>query len=72
MVQEEEMNKKMGRVVQVIGPVIDVEVERNHLPGIYNAIRIMGEDDEGQEKINIEQNAIKLLFSLYVVYYGFC
>ena len=53
MVQEEEMNKKMGRVVQVIGPVIDVEFERNHLPGIYNAIRIMGEDDEGQEKINV-------------------
>ena len=30
MAQEEEMNKKAGRVVQVIGPVIDVEFERNH------------------------------------------
>ena len=53
MVQEEEMNKKMGRVIQIIGPVIDVEFERNHLPEIYNAIRIMGEDDEGQEKIDV-------------------
>jgi len=53
MVQEEEMNKKVGRVIQIIGPVIDVEFERNHLPEIYNAIRIMGEDDEGQEKINV-------------------
>ena len=53
MAQEEEMNKKAGRVVQVIGPVIDVEFERNHLPEIYNAIRIVGEDGEGQEKIDV-------------------
>ena len=50
MAQEEEMNKKVGRVVQVIGPVIDVEFGRNHLPEIYNAIRIMSEDNEDQKK----------------------
>jgi F-type H+-transporting ATPase subunit beta len=32
------MNK--GRVVQVLGPVVDVEFERGHLPEIYNAIKI--------------------------------
>jgi len=31
---------KMGRVVQVIGPVVDVEFDEDHLPAIYNAIRI--------------------------------
>jgi len=31
-----------GKVVQVIGPVIDVEFE-GHLPAIYNALRVMGE-----------------------------
>ena len=32
-----------GRVVQVIGPVIDVEFAREELPPIYNAVHIEGE-----------------------------
>ena len=31
---------KIGKVVQVIGPVVDVEFEGGHLPDIYNAVRI--------------------------------
>lgn len=34
------MKKNIGRIVQVIGPVIDVEFERGHIPPIYNAIKI--------------------------------
>jgi F-type H+-transporting ATPase subunit beta len=34
--------QKVGKVVQVIGPVVDVEFE-GELPAIYNAIRIKGE-----------------------------
>src|SRR5204862_7138931 len=30
----------VGHVVQVIGPVMDVQFEAGHLPAIYNAIRI--------------------------------
>ncbi len=37
-----------GRVVTVIGPVVDVEFESGHLPAIYSALRIQGEV-EGQE-----------------------
>ncbi len=33
---------KTGKVIQVIGPVVDVEFEAGHLPKIYNAIRITG------------------------------
>jgi F-type H+-transporting ATPase subunit beta len=33
----------VGRVVQVIGPVIDIEFEGGHLPAIYNAVRIVSE-----------------------------
>ena len=35
-----------GRVVQVIGPVLDVEFDAEHLPEIYNAleIKVAGED----------------------------
>ena len=31
---------KAGRIVQVIGPVVDVEFSDGHLPAIYNAVRI--------------------------------
>src|SRR5258706_13852187 len=30
----------VGKVVQVIGPVLDVEFEPEHLPELYNAVRI--------------------------------
>ncbi len=32
-----------GRVVQIIGPVVDVEFEEKHLPPIYQALRIVSE-----------------------------
>src|SRR5438046_2636470 len=32
-----------GRVVQIIGPVVDVEFEEKHLPPIYQALRIISE-----------------------------
>ena len=35
--------EKTGRVVQVIGPVVEVEFKDSELPEIYNAIRITGE-----------------------------
>jgi F-type H+-transporting ATPase subunit beta len=34
------IQEKVGRVVQVIGPVVDIEFEGGHLPAIYNAVRI--------------------------------
>ena len=33
---------KVGKVVQVIGPVVDIEFAGGHLPAIYNAVRITG------------------------------
>ena len=30
----------VGRVVQVIGPVLDIQFEDGHLPAIYNAVRV--------------------------------
>ena len=35
-----------GRVVQVIGPVVDVEFPKGELPEIYNAIRVEAPDDK--------------------------
>ncbi len=39
-----------GRVVQVIGAVIDVEFPSGHLPQIYNALEIRGVNPAGEEK----------------------
>lgn len=33
-------NKSTGRIVQIVGPVIDVEFSPNNLPDIYNALKI--------------------------------
>ncbi len=35
--------QKVGRVITVIGPVVDIEFEGGHLPAIYNAVKITGE-----------------------------
>ncbi|WP_066895778.1 F0F1 ATP synthase subunit beta [Clostridium nigeriense] len=38
------MSEKVGKVVQVIGPVVDIKFDTDSLPNIYNEIRIdMGE-----------------------------
>ena len=41
---------KIGKVVQVIGPVVDIEFPGS-LPAIYNAVRVTG--DAGGEKVDI-------------------
>ncbi len=40
------MAENVGRVVQVIGPVVDVKFDNGYLPEIYNAIQIQNDDDE--------------------------
>ena len=46
-------SSEKGKVVQVIGPVVDVEFEAGHLPAIYNALRIKGEAKDGREAIDV-------------------
>src|SRR5687767_2636048 len=42
---------KTGKVVQVIGPVVDIEFAGGYLPPIYNAVRVSGQ--AGTETIDI-------------------
>src|SRR5208282_3442860 len=44
---------KMGRVVEVIGPVVDVLFEEGHLPFIHSAIRITSEGFDVPEPLDI-------------------
>ena len=43
----------VGKVVQVIGPVVDLEFDKAHLPTIFNAIRIISEGFDVPEPIDI-------------------
>src|SRR3954464_3875922 len=38
----------IGKVVQVIGPVLDVEFEAEHLPELYNALSIDAKNAAGE------------------------
>jgi F-type H+/Na+-transporting ATPase subunit beta len=44
---------KVGKVVQVIGPVVDVEFPGGHLPEIYNAVRIVSEPGDAGDAIDV-------------------
>jgi F-type H+-transporting ATPase subunit beta len=49
--------QKVGKVVQVIGPVVDVEFAGGDLPAIYNAVRIVSEKgDAGDVIAEVEQH----------------
>ncbi len=41
------MSEIKGKIIQVIGPVVDVEFEEGHLPKIYNAVKIPRTTTEG-------------------------
>ena len=43
----------VGKVVQIIGPVLDVEFEENHLPPIYTALRVTSEGFDVPSPIDI-------------------
>src|SRR5207245_3229724 len=45
--------EKVGKVIQVIGPAIDIEFEEGHLPSIYNAVRIVDNGELGQIPIDV-------------------
>ena len=34
------MGKNIGKIVQIIGPVLDIKFESGHLPDLLNAIEI--------------------------------
>ncbi|MFZ1033255.1 MAG: hypothetical protein WAN72_14780, partial [Candidatus Acidiferrales bacterium] len=45
--------QKTGRVVEVIGPVVDIQFEEGHLPFINNAVRITSEGFNTPDPLDI-------------------
>jgi F-type H+-transporting ATPase subunit beta len=50
---KEKGQRRIGKVVQVIGPVVDVEFKDMRLPEIYNAVRISSEGFETPTPVDI-------------------
>lgn len=48
------MSNQIGKVVQVIGPVIDVKFATDNLPQIYNAIKIQNDNEDQKINLTIE------------------
>src|SRR3954464_6068587 len=47
-------NKATGRVVRVIGPVVDAEFPRDAMPEIFNALHVTVELSEGPKTLTLE------------------
>ena len=45
----EAKTKNIGKVVQIIGPVLDVEFEPDQMPDLYNALEINTKADDGTD-----------------------
>jgi len=45
--------KNVGKIVQVIGPVLDVEFEAGHLPAIYNALHVVSDGKGGGAVLDV-------------------
>src|SRR5471030_2247607 len=53
MANPTEMKQQGGSIVQIIGPVVDVEFEAGHLPAIYNALSIKAPAKDGRDPIDV-------------------
>ena len=45
--------QQIGKVVQIIGPAVDIEFAEGHLPAIYNAIRVVDNGELGKVPIDV-------------------
>ena len=43
----------IGKVIQIIGPAIDIEFAEGHLPAIHNAIRVVDTGEFGKVPIDV-------------------
>jgi F-type H+-transporting ATPase subunit beta len=53
MANEATKNHTIGRVVQIIGPAVDVQFDEGYLPPIYTAVRIIDDGELGKVPIDV-------------------
>jgi F-type H+-transporting ATPase subunit beta len=59
MATEGASTQKAGKVVQIIGPVVDIEFADGHLPDIYNAVRIVELDVVCEVEQHLGENRVR-------------
>ncbi len=53
--------ENIGKIIQVMGPVVDVKFEEKHLPEIYNALRITSDGFDTPARIDITAEVMQHL-----------
>src|SRR5215216_9853 len=53
MAEQTSAQHQVGKVIQIIGPAVDIEFSGGHLPAIYNAIRIHDTGELGKTPIDV-------------------
>lgn len=48
--KEANMENKVGKIVQVLGPVVDIKFDENNIPELYNALTV----DNNGTKLTLE------------------
>ena len=46
-------NVNVGRITQIIGPVMDIEFPAGKMPNIYNALTITGQNGAGEPVLSL-------------------
>src|SRR4029079_3390168 len=46
-------DQKIGKVIQIVGPAVDIEFEEGHLPSIGNAVRVLDNKELGKVDIDV-------------------
>jgi len=46
--------QNIGKIIRVIGPVVDIEFSPENLPKIYNAVKIQGTNGDFEVKVTVE------------------
>ncbi|MBX6350915.1 MAG: F0F1 ATP synthase subunit beta [Clostridia bacterium] len=63
------MNPKVGRVTQVIGPVVDVEFPEGELPRIYDALKVLDLDPEAPLEEAVAEDGVRTRVVLEVFHH---
>ena len=56
-------NKNIGKIVQILGPVVDVRFQKTKIPSLLNALEVDFKDQKNlfQEKIHIGDNTVRTI-----------
>ena len=58
--------QRIGKVIQIIGPAVDVEFEEGNLPAIYNAVRIVDNGELGKVPIDVVVEVVVIVVVVVV------